>query len=225
MGIWLTVHHTHTHTHTHKGWIGNAFFQNLVREKGGRLFHKRNPKQRFYNKLVVLTSTLLVFRRFVWDIQAKNVIRASAITGLYHFPYFHLQIYPWNKTPEALKTPRNRVHFKHLVITPIHKYFPRILWNSRVHFSVHKRLVSTLNQVHTGTYFLFRISFNSIFPSMPRSSKWSFFFKFSYWNCVYFSFSHVCTVQEQNKFLILNEAENRTIQQDSNSNHLMCGLQ
>jgi hypothetical protein len=130
-----------------------------------------------------------------------------------------------NKTAEALKPPRNRIHFEHPVITPLHKYFPRILWNSNVHYSVHKRLVSTLNQVHTGTYFLFRINFNSFFPSMPRSSKWSLAFKFSYRNCVYFSFSRVCTVQKQDEFLILNEAENRTIQQDSNSSHLICGLQ
>jgi len=132
---------------------------------------------------------------------------------------------PWNKTAEALKTSRNRIQFEHLVFTPLHKYFPRILWNSKVHYSVHKRLESTLYEVHTGTYFLFRINFNRIFPSILRSSKWSLTFKFSYRNCVYFSFSRGCTVQKQNEFLILNEAENRTIQQDSNSNHLICGLQ
>jgi hypothetical protein len=132
---------------------------------------------------------------------------------------------PWNKTPEALKTPRNRIHFEHLLITPLHKYFPHILRNSKVHYSVHARLRSTLNQVHTGTYFLFRINFKSIFPSMPRSSKWSLSFKFSYRNCVYFSLSRVCTAQKQNELLILNKVENRTMHWDSNSNHFICGIQ
>ena len=63
IGAWEydIVHHTHI-----RGELEMRFSKILLEKKGS--FHKWNPKQRFYNKLFVLTSTLLVLRRYVWDI-------------------------------------------------------------------------------------------------------------------------------------------------------------
>jgi len=59
------------------------------------------------------------------------------------------------------------------------------------------RLMSTLNQVHTGTYFLFRINFNSIFPLClgPPSDHFPLSFPTE---TAYIYLSHAC-VQFRNR--------------------------
>jgi hypothetical protein len=66
---------------------------------------------------------------------------------------------------------------------------PRILWNLKVHYRIHRGtpldpFVSKMNPVHTLTSYFFKINFNIILSFMLRSPKWSLPFKFF---CMYFS--------------------------------------
>lgn len=62
-----------------------------------------------------------------------------------------------------------------------------ILHNPKVNYRVYSSLpfvpvLSQINVVHTFTFSLFKIHSNNVFPSMPRLSKWSLSFRFSYKN-------------------------------------------
>jgi len=91
---------------------------------------------------------------------------------------------------------------------------PRILWNPKVHYCIHKCLptfliLSQLDPVHTHTSQFLKIHLNIILPSGPGSSKWSLSLRCPQKNPVYtYPLPHTCYIPRQSHSSLFDNPNN-----------------
>jgi hypothetical protein len=90
----------------------------------------------------------------------------------------------------------NRVLLEQLIVRSANQEIPRLLWNPKVHYGVHKRplpapILSQMNRVHTLQTCFYKIHFNIILPSTSRSFELCLPFRLSNQNFVRISYLYL----------------------------------